>query len=406
MDLQKLMLHCFVILFLLASCENEEIIEPEEMGFFSLSLKDAAASQIKNGESQLNQVTHALITITKGGDIYEDYNLKNIKISSWGNSTLATEQIQLLAGDDYKITRFELQNNGNQTIYASPLVGSKYAQFVNTPLEIRFKISMALTTNVEIEVVSSVETDPSDFGFAYFSVKITDTIESDMIFVKGGKYQLKTNMGNEDVYNVALSDFYISRYEVSQDQWHEIMGTKPLSFKGGKLPIVNVSWEIVMDFIDKLNIKTGTKFRLPTEAEWIYAARGGNKTKGFTFSGSNELKEIAWYKENSKEKIHPVGGKIANELGLFDMTGNVWEWCADKYETTDNYYFKQNNIENPYGKKGPIRVCRGGGYDNDEIGTFKIDEFEGFMWGGNNRNMTYASSLYGNLGFRLVINGK
>jgi hypothetical protein len=127
-----------------------------------------------------------------------------------------------------------------------------------------------------------------------------------------------------------LSNFYIGKYEVTQKQWQDVMGNDPSYFSVcDNCPVEQVSWNDVQAFIRKLNQKTGNTYRLPTEAEWEYAAKGGNKIDGFTYSGSNNLSEVAWHFDNSILKTHPVGQLQPNELGLYDMSGNVWEWCAD-----------------------------------------------------------------------------
>jgi len=175
------------------------------------------------------------------------------------------------------------------------------------------------------------------------------------------------NEGDYDekpVHSVTVSDFYIGKYEVTQKQWVEIMGSNPSYFKGDNRPVENVSWNDVQEFIRKLNEKTGGNFRLPTEAEWEYAARGGNKSRGYKYSGSNNVGEVAWYWNNSGKKTHPVGTKKPNELGIYDMSGNVWEWCADWY---DKNYYQNSPRNNPKGPaSGSSRVLRGGSWVHDE----------------------------------------
>ena len=134
--------------------------------------------------------------------------------------------------------------------------------------------------------------------------------------------------------------FYMGKFELTQDQWVKIMGNNnPSSFKGaGNLPVENVSWNDVQEFIKRLNSATGKNYRLPTDVEWEFAARGGTVTKfcpdGCEYSGGNDLDKIAWYKSNSGERTQPVGMKAPNELGIHDMTGNVWEWCDNEFVFT------------------------------------------------------------------------
>ena len=169
-------------------------------------------------------------------------------------------------------------------------------------------------------------------------------------------------------HSVTVSDFYIGKYEVTQAQWEAVMGTTvtrqrdkvnkgwPLQGVGADYPMYYVSWNDIQEFIEKLNAKTGKRYRLPTEAEWEYAARGGNQSAGYKYSGSNNIDEVAWYTDNSSSHIHPVGQKQPNELGLYDMSGNVWEWCSDWY---GNY--SSGSQTNPTGPaNGSTCVLRGG----------------------------------------------
>ena len=159
------------------------------------------------------------------------------------------------------------------------------------------------------------------------------------------------------VHQVTLTnDYYMGKYEVTQALWQVVMGSNPSKFKGDDLPIDQVSWNDCQEFISKLNSMTGRMFRLPSEAEWEYAARGGKKSRGYQYSGSSNISDVAWYCENSAEKTHPVGTKQANELGLYDMTGNVWEWCQDWYGS-----YVSSSQTNPTGAvSGWCRVIRDG----------------------------------------------
>ena len=149
------------------------------------------------------------------------------------------------------------------------------------------------------------------------------------------------------IHEVNTSSFYISKYEVTQEEWMFVMGNNPSLFGGSKRPVDNISWDDCQLFIKKLNELTGKQFRLPTEAEWEYAARGGKLSHGFKYAGSNIIQDVAWFEGNSDGQTHEVGSKMPNELGLYDMSGNVFEWCEDFYYPT-----------------GPRRVNRGGGWNN------------------------------------------
>jgi formylglycine-generating enzyme required for sulfatase activity len=186
----------------------------------------------------------------------------------------------------------------------------------------------------------------------------------DMVFVKGGTFTMGATSeqgsgaasNEKPTHSVTLSDYYIGKYEVTQAQWRAVMGNNPSYFKGDNLPVECVSWNDVQVFIQRLNERTGKNFRLPTEAEWEYAARGGSQSKGYKYSGSNTLDDVAWYYSNSSSKIHPVGHKRPNELGIYDMSGNVWEWCQDWYGG-----YGSSSQTNPTGpSSGSYRVLRGG----------------------------------------------
>jgi formylglycine-generating enzyme required for sulfatase activity len=192
-----------------------------------------------------------------------------------------------------------------------------------------------------------------------------DSLVGEMVNVKGGTFTMgcTSEQGNDclnaekPAHQVTLSDFQIGKYEVTQVQWTAMMGDNPSSFKGENLPVENVSWDDVQEFIRKLNEMTGGNYRLPTEAEWEYAARGGSQSRGYKYSGSNDAGDVAWFRDNSERMTHPVGTKKANELGIHDMSGNVFEWVNDWF---GNY---GGGVQIPQGASlGSGRVIRGGGW--------------------------------------------
>jgi formylglycine-generating enzyme required for sulfatase activity len=206
---------------------------------------------------------------------------------------------------------------------------------------------------------------------------IANGVSFTMIAVKGGSFQMgATSEQGSDArreekppHRVSLSDYYIGETEVTQALWQAVMGTNPSYNKGSNLPVEKVSWDICQQFITRLNQLTGRHFRLPTEAEWEYAARGGYKSQGYRYSGSNTLSSVGWFADNSgsrldgniNQKSHPVKKKRANELGIYDMSGNVWEWCQDWYD--GEYYGKSPSNDPCNNELGSYRVNRGGSWD-------------------------------------------
>ncbi|MCX6267929.1 MAG: SUMF1/EgtB/PvdO family nonheme iron enzyme [Bacteroidetes bacterium] len=219
-------------------------------------------------------------------------------------------------------------------------------------------------------------------------------LNPDMVFVQGGKFRMGSNLGGKDerpIHDVVLHDFYIGKYEITQQQWRLIMSqdtSKCYFEKCDSCPVERVSWFNVHEFIGKLNEQTGLNYRLPTEAEWEYASSGGSLSKGCKFSGSNADVSVAWKVGNSQAKTHPVGHKKANELGIYDMSGNVFEWCSDWYSSS---WYEVSPKENPTGPvQGTFRVIRGGSWFYDHAGLRVTD-----------RESANPEFRYGYIGFRL-----
>ena len=230
----------------------------------------------------------------------------------------------------------------------------------------------ALTINEKLQVKSQQTLGNENVASGEKQTFTVNGVSFTMIAVEGGTFQMGAQSSDYDgdnydsdaysnespVHDVTLSSYYIGETEVTQELWEAVMGSNPSCFSGSQRPVENVSWNDCLEFIKKLNKLTGKNFRLPTEAEWEYAARGGNKSQGYKYSGSNTIGNVAWYAGN---KTHNVKTKRANELGIYDMSGNVCEWCQDWYSS--NYYSSPSN--NPIGStSGSHRVLRGGSWDN------------------------------------------
>ena len=229
-----------------------------------------------------------------------------------------------------------------------------------------------------------------------------------MIFVKGGTFNMGSNniRGNESpIHSVTLSDFYIGETQVTQGLWEAVMGENPSFWRsGGDYSVDSVSWNGCQSFIKKLNEETGMDFRLPTEAEWEYAARSGGKEHKFSWTDeaqkgdslgtteSNRLKQFAWFTKNSKYNRHTVASKEIkpNELGIYDMSGNVWEWCHDLYERTYYSYSPKDNPQGP--ESGGEHVLRGGSYCS-RVGFCRVS-YRGACW---------PDDISNEVGFRLAL---
>ena len=227
-----------------------------------------------------------------------------------------------------------------------------------------------LSENITVEEVQIYSIENKELIPFSFTV---NGVSFDMIKVEAGTFMMgatpEMGVHNDDerpVHQVTLTNnYYLGKYEVTQALWKAVMGSNPSYYKGDNLPVEMVSWNMCQEFLDKLNRITGKNFRLPTEAEWEYAARGGKKSRGYRYSGSNSLPDVAWYAENSKGKTHHVGIKQPNELGFYDMSGNVSEWCQDRYG--DYSSSAQTNPNGP--ENGVSRVYRGVGKLHSEGST-------------------------------------
>ena len=228
---------------------------------------------------------------------------------------------------------------------------------------------VAVVAVVGVGVLMNIPPSPT-LGTSSYTPNIREFtvngVSFQMVEVRGGTFTMGATpeqgadawSDEKPAHKVTLSDYYIGKTEVTQALWETVMGNNPSWFKGENLPVEKISWNDCKEFISKLNALTGKTFRMPTEAEWEYAARGGSKSRGYTYSGSNRLDDVAWYMDNSGGKTHEVGYKRPNELGLYDMSGNVWEWCSDWFG--DYSSSAQNNPKGP--DSGTGRVRRGGSW--------------------------------------------
>jgi hypothetical protein len=265
--------------------------------------------------------------------------------------------------------------------------GDANFSYTPTPIKLSGDIGEDVAPGTGKKVVWNAGAEDMGFDGSQFVLRLkaedgVNCMPENFIFVEGGSF---TRSG----YSVTLSSFYIDKYVLTQKGWVEVMGSNPSNWKGDNLPVEYINWYNVIDYCNKRSVKerltpcysingdtspndwsSGTivcdwnanGYRLPTEAEWQYAARGGNQSKGYTFSGSNKINDVGWYGDNSDDKTHPVGEKQSNELGIYDMSGNVWEWCWDWYDSYPSG--SQNNPKGP--DSGNARVRRGGCYNTND----------------------------------------
>ena len=261
-----------------------------------------------------------------------------------------------------------------------------------------FSASRAGSCTVTVSVRDNDNKKITDSATVTIKDPTLDDIIGDMVLVRGGTFTMGCTPEQENdctdferpAHQVTLGDFYIGRYEVSQFLWKQIRGLNynPSRNQDNNLPVESVSWDDIQTFLEWLNERTGKNYRLPTEAEWEYAARGGNQSRRSVYSGSNTLDDVAWYDDNSDLKTKPIGMKQPNELGLYDMSGNVDEWVSDLFGS-----YNEGSLNNPTGpESGLSHVVRGGSSCRDEKDA-RV----------SSRGGLHAGSSNNYLGFRLAI---
>jgi len=271
-------------------------------------------------------------------------------------------------------------------------------------------LSLFIAVNVKAKEVDSLLTENESMSSKSTQKKqytlpaaMLEQLMSNMVWLEAGSFEMGSNSPEarkreRPAHQVSLDGFYMSKFELTQDIFEQIMGWNYSYFACSDCPVNNISWLNMQLFIERLNLATGKYFRLPTEAEWAYAAKGGNQSKGYTFSGSNNIADVAWYAENANKRSHPVGKKQPNELGLYDMTGNLWEFCQDDmsrvaYTNTSSVNPLYSRTNNP--KQKSMKVIRGSGYE------FAANESEIFKRDGATNNVRLPD-----IGFRLAMSKK
>ena len=295
------------------------------------------------------------------GSIKATSNIADIRLSSRKPNSDILDSIRIELRIDKKI---DILNSVMQTLSYSFLnTHGTFLTWINGVIKVAvFNPYHYKNYKVGILFAHDIKANTSTVASGYNSKTITaNGVAFQVNYVQGGDFLMGDpyKNGNKEytIHKVALSPYYIGETEVTQELWQAVMGNNPAYNKNPKCPVETVSWENCQVFIHKLNSITGLSFRLPTEAEWEFAARGGTRSKGYKFAGSNDLEEAAWCANNCR-CTYEVGRKIANELGLYDMTGNVYEWCSDWYDT-----YTDGPQRNPMGPgNGKYHVLRGGSY--------------------------------------------
>lgn len=311
-----------------------------------------------------------------------------------------TKQIQVVAGLPQDVLLKPIPKYGSIDIVSTPhnaTVKINGKEVGKTPLSIdnllegEYKVDVSLDgyTN-ESRVVSILENEtaavetslkkemqPASYTGSInegnFEIFTVNDVSFKMIRIEGGTFTMgateeqgkKTDNDEYPTHRVTLSTYHIGETEVTQALWEAVMGSNPSYFNGKNHPVEQVSWNDCQEFVARLSSLTGRKFRLPTEAEWEFAARGGNRSKGYIYSGSNTENDVSWIGSNSQSGTHEVKTKLANELGLYDMSGNVSEWCQDRYGEYNSS--DQTNPEGP--SSGNYRVLRNSGWSSASGGS-------------------------------------
>ncbi len=300
--------------------------------------------------------------VARTGQLDIDYKPINAEVWIDGKKAgTAPDLFKNLTLGDHKV---EIRKEGYQSETKTVTIAEGQTATLSGSLTALTSSSSTMSISSTVSASSSTSTSTVSSTTQGKQTFTVNGVSFTMIRVEGGTFTMGatkeqgSDAGDDEkpAHKVALSSFSIGETEVTQELWEAVMGSNPSYFKSSKRPVEQVSWDDCQEFINKLNDKTGKEFRLPTEAEWEYAARGGHRSQKYKYNGSNSIGDVAWYIDNSGSTTHDVATKLSNELGLYDMSGNVWEWCSDWY---GKYIEKKQ--KNPKGlQSGQARVGRGG----------------------------------------------
>jgi len=333
-------------------------IKEGETAPFSATLIKGSLSETASGEGEVILLCKSLTA-----DIYVDG--RKVGTGRWEGKLPAGKHTVSCRALNFKNADATIEVVGGQKKFfqlEAPIKGGKAeTRNITTPPN-------GGGNTIQYPDVSNTNTASDNLVFKVNGVEFTMVKVKAGTFTMGATEEQENNVFINDrekpAHEVTLTnDYYIGETEVTQALWKAVIGSNPSIYKYDNHPVNQICWKDCLSFIKMLNKKLGSKFRLPTEAEWEYAARGGNQSQGYKYSGSNVLENVAWYSSNSNQMIHDVKTKSPNELGLYDMSGNVWEWCQDGFRE-----YSSSSVTNPTGPaSNKYRIYRGGGWSSYDI---------------------------------------
>ena len=394
----------YLIILSVFALLNTAVAQKLSVESFVLAPTDITAQT--EGRKDLNGDACALVKIFVVGDVTDVEGnvvkpLVKKNSQTWAFMTQGSKQMQVIAQNalplmvtfaDYGIEK--LESNRTYILTLNQVGGASASTLSSSNTLPSSSVSSTSVNSPQVRTTSNSVSVPSG---SVITIPVKNGVSIEMVKVEAGGFKMGSKQKPElgdffrtdyPSHRVTLTNnYYIGKYEVTQELWQVVMDSVPSQFKGDNLPVEWVSWDDCQDFISKLNAMTGKHFRLPTEAEWEYAARGGKKSRGYRYSGSNILGDVAWYRSNSGDKTHAVGAKQPNELGIYDMTGNVEEWCQDGERRYDG-----SHQTNPVGNSFLRRMYRGGSWYSSPSGC-----------GVSSRSSDQSLILYNTLGLRLAL---
>ena len=393
----------YLILLSVFALLNTAVAQKLSVESFVLAPTDITAQT--EGRKDLNGDACALVKIFVVGDVADVEGnvvkpLVKKNSQTWAFMTQGSKQMQVIAQNalplmvtfaDYGIGK--LESNRTYILTLNKMGGASASTLSSSNTLPSSSVSSTSVNSPQVRTTSDSVSVPSG---SVITIPVKNGISIEMVKVEAGGFKMGSKQKPEfgdfrtdyPSHRVTLTNnYYIGKYEVTQELWQVVMDSVPSQFKGDNLPVEWVSWDDCQDFISKLNAMTGKHFRLPTEAEWEYAARGGKKSRGYRYSGSNTIDDVAWYEDNSGYKTHAVGTKQPNELGIYDMAGNVEEWCQDGERRYDG-----SHQTNPVGNSFFRRMYRGGSWYSSPSGC-----------GVSSRSSDQSLILYNTLGLRLAL---